>query len=66
MLYERFIRVYKDRAFEFRWHAVERNGKKVCESGEGYKNKSDCLDGLRKYAPRRWFGLRTWRVQDEA
>lgn len=40
------IQVYKDTKGEFRWRITAPNGKKIANSGEGYKNHSDCLDGL--------------------
>ena len=41
----RFV-VYKDSAGDFRWRLVAPNGRTVADSGEGYRNKSDCLDGV--------------------
>ena len=34
--------VYKDKVGEFRWYLEASNGKKIADSGEGYKNKADC------------------------
>jgi uncharacterized protein YegP (UPF0339 family) len=34
------LRLYRDRAREFRWTAIARNGKKVADSAEGYKRKA--------------------------
>jgi uncharacterized protein YegP (UPF0339 family) len=34
-----------------RWRVVARNGKRVATSGEGYHNRSDCLDMVRKLFP---------------
>ncbi|MBL4882923.1 MAG: DUF1508 domain-containing protein [Planctomycetaceae bacterium] len=42
MVYE----VYKDRANEWRWRLKARNGAIIADSGEGYKNKSDCLAAI--------------------
>ncbi len=39
-------RVYKDSAGEYRWRLVAANGKTIADSGEGYKNKADCLAGI--------------------
>jgi uncharacterized protein YegP (UPF0339 family) len=38
--------VYSDRAGEWRWYLVAANGRKIADSGEGYKNKSDCLSAI--------------------
>lgn len=34
--------MYKDNAGEWRWYLLAANNKKIADSGEGYKNKSDC------------------------
>lgn len=39
--------VYKDRAAQFRWRFVAGNGQTISDSGEGYVQKSDCLNGIR-------------------
>ena len=38
--------VYKDKAGEWRWRLRASNGKIIGDSGEGYKNKQDCLHGI--------------------
>lgn len=38
--------IYKDKLNEWRWYLKAANGKKIAESGEGYKNKSDCLNAI--------------------
>jgi uncharacterized protein YegP (UPF0339 family) len=38
--------VYKDAAKEWRWRLKAENGNVLAESGEGYKNRNDCLDGI--------------------
>ena len=38
--------IFKDKAGEFRWRLVATNGKIVADSGEGYRNKADCLHGI--------------------
>jgi uncharacterized protein len=46
--------VYKDKAGQWRWKLVASNGKTIAESGEGYLEKKDCLDGIasvKKHAP---------------
>lgn len=37
--------VYKDKAGEFRWTLYAANLKKIADSGEGYKNRLDCVGG---------------------
>jgi uncharacterized protein YegP (UPF0339 family) len=37
---------YKDKAGEWRWYLRAVNGKRLADSGEGYKNKKDCLDAI--------------------
>lgn len=46
--------VYADKSGEHRWRLVALNGKTVATSGEGYKEKRDCLagiDAVRRIAP---------------
>lgn len=39
--------VFKDRAAEWRWRLRADNNKDIiADSGEGYKNKADCLHGI--------------------
>lgn len=38
--------IHKDAAGEFRWYLQAANGRKVATSGEGYKNKGDCLAAI--------------------
>ena len=33
---------FKDKAGEWRWHLKADNGRIIADSGEGYKNLSDC------------------------
>lgn len=45
--------VYRDAKGEYRWRLVASNGQ-VVASGEGYKNKADCLStiaSIQKNAP---------------
>lgn len=35
--------LYRDAKKEYRWKLVATNGNIVADSGEGYKNKADCL-----------------------
>ena len=37
--------VYRDAKSEYRWRLVASNGK-IVASGEGYKNKADCLSTI--------------------
>jgi len=41
--------VYKDDKGEWRWRAKSRNGRITGDSGEGYKNKADCLHGIQLF-----------------
>jgi len=45
-LAEPYFKVYKDNAGEWRWTLIAANGRKIGDSGEGYKNKQDCLHGI--------------------
>jgi uncharacterized protein len=38
--------VYKDKKGEWRWRFKASNGDILADSGEGYKNKSDCEAGI--------------------
>ncbi len=38
----RHLKVYKDRRGEFRWTLFASNGRKLADSGEGYKRKLTC------------------------
>lgn len=44
------IKVYKDKAGEFRWQRRAPNGRIVSESGEGYTRKDDCLEAVEREA----------------
>jgi uncharacterized protein len=37
---------YKDAKGEWRWYLRAANYKRIADSGEGYKNKQDCLDAI--------------------
>jgi uncharacterized protein YegP (UPF0339 family) len=40
--------VYRDTKGEWRWYLKSTgNNKKIADSGEGYINKADCLNGIR-------------------
>lgn len=39
-------RLYKDARGHWRWRLRAANGRIIAESGEGYHNKQDCIDGL--------------------
>lgn len=38
-----FYVVYLDTRHEWRWRLVAANGRNIANSGEGYRNKGDCL-----------------------
>jgi len=38
--------LYKDRADEWRWRYMAKNGEEIAKSSEGYKNKGDCTHGI--------------------
>ena len=38
--------VYKDEFEEWRWRLVSSNGKIIATSGEGYRAKKSCTDGI--------------------
>ena len=38
---------YKDHKGEWRWRLKAANGRIIADSGEGYKNESDCFDDIR-------------------
>jgi len=39
--------VYIDGAGEFRWYLLAENGRKIADSGEGYRVRQDCEDAIR-------------------
>lgn len=41
------IEFYRDKKKEWRWRAWSENNKKVADSGEGYENREDCVDGAK-------------------
>ena len=38
--------VFKDARGEWRWRLTAPNGRSIAASGEGYKNKKDCLSAI--------------------
>ena len=38
--------IYKDAKNEYRWRYQASNTKIIADSGEGYKNKTDCQHGI--------------------
>ena len=40
--------IYRDSRREWRWRYVAENGNNMANGGEGYKNKSDCENGIDK------------------
>lgn len=41
-----YFSIYKDVAGYFRWTLYAANNRKIADSGEGYYNKSDALNGI--------------------
>ena len=41
-------RVFKDEAGEWRWHLRASNGRIIADSGEGYRDRGDCLHGIER------------------
>lgn len=37
------LTIYRDRQKEYRWRLTAANGRKVANSGEGYRRKIDCV-----------------------
>ncbi len=42
----RVFRVYEDAAGEWRWRLVAGNERVIADSGEGYRDKQDCLHAI--------------------
>ena len=42
----RVFHVYEDAAGEWRWRLVAGNERIIAESGEGYRDRQDCLHGI--------------------
>ena len=42
----RVFQVYEDAAGEWRWRLVTGNDQIIADSGEGYRDKRDCLHGI--------------------
>lgn len=52
---EPHFEIYRDKADEWRWRLLAANGRTIADSGEGYKNYTDCWDAvflLREAAPK--------------
>lgn len=45
------VLIYKDAGGDWRWSAVSANGRKVADSGEGYRNRSYTLKMARDLYP---------------
>ncbi len=41
-----YYQVYRDAAREYRWRAKAANHQIIATSGEGYKNKADCVSAI--------------------
>lgn len=42
------VKVYKDRAGQWRWTLYARNGRKIATCGEGYKNRKHATKMVRR------------------
>ncbi len=42
--------IYRDGAGDYRWSLYSVNSKLIADSGEGYKNRADCLHGMKLVA----------------
>jgi uncharacterized protein len=42
--------IYKDKRKEWRWRLKARNGRKVANSGEGYKRPGACEKAMNRFA----------------
>lgn len=40
-------RLYQDRKKQWRWTLFAGNHRKIANSGEGYRNRADCLKAIR-------------------
>lgn len=49
--YVDYVRVYTDKAGEWRWTAYSNNGRKLADSGEGFKSESYCLAAVEQAFP---------------
>lgn len=38
--------IYKDRVGEYRWRLRAGNNRIIADSGEGYRNKADCIAAI--------------------
>jgi len=38
--------LYRDKAGEYRWRLVHENGNIIADSGQGYTNKADAINGI--------------------
>lgn len=43
------IEIYNDKATEYRWRMVARNGKVVADSAEGYTTKQGCEHAIARF-----------------
>ncbi len=44
----RRVEIYRDKAGQWRWRAVARNGRILADSGEGYRRQGDCKKGWQR------------------
>jgi uncharacterized protein len=41
------FKLYQDGTMMWRWRLKAANGRTIADSGEGYYNKQDCLNGIK-------------------
>lgn len=41
-----YYQVYKDQQGYYRWTLYAANNRKIADSGEGYVNRQDCVNGI--------------------
>jgi uncharacterized protein YegP (UPF0339 family) len=39
--------IYIDQIGEYRWYLKAENNRKIADSGEGYRSRNDCEEGIR-------------------
>lgn len=39
--------IFKDKSGEWRWRLKAENGRIIADSGDGYKKRADCENGIR-------------------
>ena len=41
-----YFKIYQDVSYQWRWTLFSSNYKKIADSAESYRNKTDCLHGI--------------------